>query len=86
MALKLKVKEPETIRLQAVGADAASLRASAGIPIYPNDYTGSYTITPGAEAQTIPTDGLMMTSDLVVEAIPSNYGLITWDGSTLTVS
>ena len=49
-------------------------------------YEGSYEITPSAEAQTIPTRNLRMTDDLVVNPIPSNYGLITWNGSTLTVS
>ena len=49
-------------------------------------YEGSYNITPSADTQIIPTDGLRMTADLVVNPIPSNYGLITWNGSTLTVS
>lgn len=49
-------------------------------------YTGSYTITPSNESQTLNTRGLRMTDDVVVEAIPSNYGLITWNGSFLTVS
>lgn len=49
-------------------------------------YTGSYQITPSAETQTLQTSGLLMTNDVVVNPIPSNYGLITWNGSTLTVS
>ena len=49
-------------------------------------YEGSYEITPSAEAQTIQTKNLRMTDDLVINPIPNNYGLITWNGSTLTVS
>lgn len=49
-------------------------------------YTGSYTITPGMEAQTLATDGLRMTGNVTIEAIPQNYGLITWNGSFLTIS
>ena len=49
-------------------------------------YEGPYEVTPTATAQTLPTDGLVMTADVVVQPIPSNYGLITWNGVALTVS
>lgn len=49
-------------------------------------YEGDYTITPTAAAQTIPVIGKTMRQNLKVDPIPSNYGLITWNGSTLTVS
>ena len=49
-------------------------------------YQGAYEVTPGDEPQTLHTNGLMMDRDLTVGAIPSNYGLITYDGSTITVS
>ena len=49
-------------------------------------YEGSYEITPSATAQVLPTASLRMTGDLTVNPIPSNYGLITWNGSTITVS
>ena len=49
-------------------------------------YTGEYTVTPSSEAQTLETNGLRMTDNITVQPIPSNYGLITWDGSTITVS
>ena len=49
-------------------------------------YIGEYTYTPTDETQTIPIMGLMATDDITINPIPSNYGLITWDGATLTVS
>lgn len=49
-------------------------------------YTGETSFTPSAEAQTVPTAGRTMNADITIEPIPSNYGLITWDGSTITVS
>lgn len=49
-------------------------------------YEGEYTITPTAAAQTIPVIGKTMRRNLIVDPIPSNYGLITWNGSALTVS
>ena len=45
------------------------------------------TATPSREAQVIlPDEGYAALSAVTVDPIPSNYGLITWNGSTLTVS
>ena len=49
-------------------------------------YTGETDFTPSAEAQTIRTAGLIMDGDITIEPIPSNYGLITWNGSYIRVS
>lgn len=49
-------------------------------------YKGPYTVTPTENAQTLQTMGLDMTQNLVVAPIPNNYGLISWDGSAITVS
>ena len=54
---------------------------AGGIP-----YEGAYEATPTQETQTFATSGKVMRGDFVVQPIPSNYGLITWDGSVLTVS
>lgn len=54
--------------------------------VSPPSYQGSYTVTPSNAVQTLPTNGMLMSGDLKVNPIPSNYGLITWNGSTLTVS
>lgn len=85
MAIKLKV-QTDNYKLKTATQDTAKFKASVGIPIYPDPYTGEYTVTPSAETQTLSTEGLMMTSNVTVNPIPSNYGLITWNGSTLTVS
>lgn len=49
-------------------------------------YEGPYEVTPGPEAQILRTKDLRMTGNVTVNPIPSNYGLITWDGSKLRVS
>lgn len=49
-------------------------------------YEGDYAFTPSDEAQTISIEGRTASQDIVINPIPSNYGLITWDGRTLTVS
>ena len=49
-------------------------------------YEGDYTVTPSAETQTLDTRNLRMTDNITINPIPNNYGLITWNGSTITVS
>ena len=49
-------------------------------------YAGPYEVTPGREAQVLPTEARTLAQDVVVNPIPHNYGLITYNGSTITVS
>lgn len=56
--------------------------AGADVPAY----GGEYTVTPQTVEQTLPTKDYLLTENIVINPIPSNYGLITWNGSTLTVS
>lgn len=49
-------------------------------------YAGEYEFTPTEQEQTISIAGKVARNDITINPIPSNYGLITWDGSTLTVS
>lgn len=58
---------------------------NGGAKTYPN-YTGTYEVTPTSEVQVLPTENRTLTRDIVINPIPSNYGLITWNGSVLTVS
>lgn len=50
------------------------------------DWEGPYEVTPSDSEQVLEVDGHAMRGNLVVQPIPSNWGRITWDGSTLTVS
>lgn len=49
-------------------------------------YRGDYEYTPTQNTQTVEINGLLATQNITINPIPSNYGLITWNGSTLTVS
>ena len=49
-------------------------------------YDGSYVVTPGQGVQILNTKNLVCNDNITIEAIPSNYGLVTWNGSILTVS
>ena len=73
---------------------AVSLSASVDVAVgvgtqthrVQDPYTGSYEATPTSAAQTFDTTGKLMVREFTVNPIPSNWGLITWNGSTLTVS
>ncbi len=50
------------------------------------EYSGATVVTPSSEVQVLPTEEKVVLENIVINPIPSNYGLITWNGSVLTVS
>lgn len=48
-------------------------------------YTGQTTVVPSEVQQILQTDGKKIKSDVIIEPIPSNYGRIIWNGSTMTI-
>ena len=74
-----------------VTADPAAVSTGTGTPVARDyverpAYEGDYEVTPSAEEQVLLTKHLRMTDNVTIKPIPSNYGLITWNGSTITVS
>ena len=49
-------------------------------------YEGETVFTPTRQTQTIQAEGFLFSENITINPIPSNYGLITWDGVTITVS
>lgn len=49
-------------------------------------YDGPTEFTPSGSTQTIAIENKKALADITINPIPSNYGLITWNGSELTVS
>ena len=49
-------------------------------------FEGDYEYTPSEETQTIQIAGKTAAENITINPIPSNYGLITWNGAVLTVS
>ena len=76
---------PMQVAVSGVIVDMNSSTNVAPLPP-PPPYEGDYTVTPSASTQTLSTAGMKMTGDVTINPIPSNYGLITWDGTTITVS
>lgn len=50
------------------------------------DYDGPYEFTPTMETQTVPTKEKALLNNIVINPIPQNYGLITYNGAYITVS
>lgn len=59
-----------------------SVIVSEGFPVY----GGPVTVVPGPETQVLETQYMTVMDKITVEPIPRNYGLITYNGRTITVS
>lgn len=87
MAIKLTVNISETAVLKVAGADPVALDVEPSILVDRSKvYEGDYEFTPSDTAQTIEIANERAINNITINPIPSNYGLITWNGSTLTVS
>lgn len=53
--------------------------------VTPKSYSGSYEFTPSEERQEIQTEEKYLSENIVINAIPENYGRIVWDGAYLKV-
>lgn len=50
-------------------------------------YEGEYEVTPKTTEQSLPTSGKRLTADVIIKAIPKEYGLVSYDQDrTITVS
>ena len=49
-------------------------------------YNGLVEITPTNQTQVLETKQKLVRENIVINPIPQNYGLITWNGSVITVS
>ena len=75
-------------RLDATLSGVPSLTATLSLPqaVAVDEYSGPYEFTPGAAPQVVEIANKKATDNITINPIPQNYGLITWDGATLTVS
>lgn len=83
ISLNLHTDGELTLDLQSDGECGVVTRVTEySAPVY----TGATTVTPSAETQILQTANRTVTENITINPIPSNYGLITWDGTVLTVS
>lgn len=89
MAIRLKVLDGCPVRLKTGADETVLLQTGEGYPIYPEPYTGEYEITPTESEIGLQTNGLMMTSDVTVHGIPTDYvgsAIDRRDSSSISVS
>lgn len=82
--VSLEIEAERELALSVDGATEVALSVD-GTVFSPTEYHGTTTVTPSSERQVLATAGTALIEDIVVNPIPSNYGLVTWDGSTLSI-
>ena len=71
------------------GNNAVTIPVTFGMSMRSADfpwYDGAYEFTPSQEAQTIEIQDMVAARNITINPVPENYGLITWNGSVLTIS
>lgn len=76
-----------TCGIRANIGNAGNIRSNLVIASSDKDtWKGAYTFTPTQRDQRVPVSGLVMENDIIIEKIPDNYGLITYNGSKIRIS
>ena len=86
--IELETEENESVDIEVAEEADSEIELSMeeeGVGEYPV-YKGAYEVTPSFEKQTLETAYRVLTSNVVIAPIPSNYGKISYDGSTLTIT
>lgn len=87
MAIKLTVNTNTYAELAVNGSENIGFDAEPFVVIDRSIiYDGAYEWTPTDSLQTIEIANKKALDHIKINPIPNNYGLITWNGSTLTVS
>lgn len=80
---KLTPESKLTGSLSSGGTLSGGLSIGGAVAPY---YDGPYEFTPTQETQVVEIANQQAAQDIIINPIPNNYGLITWNGSVLTVS
>lgn len=81
-----KLSKPGEIKGKLSKKHTLSGKLTVPLTVSPPNFQGPYEVTPTQSTQVLNTEGLCTKRDIVVKPIPNNYGLITYNGSTITVS
>lgn len=79
-------REREHLKASFQEEGAFFARFGEFLGITPDPFTGEYEYTPTQSTQTVTIEGKTAVRNIIIKPIPSNYGLIAWNGSALTVS
>lgn len=83
LSLNLNIDGDMSISIPVDGETGTVIKVTEhDLPVY----SGQTEITPSGDTQVLQTANRTVLQNIIINPIPSNYGLITWNGSTLTVS
>lgn len=77
---------PQKIGVSHAGVQEIGMGNVYKITVGADPYEGEYVVTPTRERQVLETKHLAMAENVVIEPIPQNYGLITYNGFGLTIT
>lgn len=86
MAVILEVERITPAELVLEYEPTVEMEASEIMELTYEEYDGPVTFTPDRTGKTFPTANKLIRDNITIKPIPENYGLITWNGSVLTVS
>ena len=89
IAIPMNVAVSQVTLPVGVSSNAVSLPVSLGASYQMRQgdiYDGGYEFTPTQETQTVHTRNKTLLENITINPIPNNYGLITYNGSFITVT
>ena len=89
ITIPMQVSVSEVLLPVAVAVSAVNLPVNVAASYQMREgeiYDGPYEFTPTQETQTVSTAEKLLLENIVINPIPQNYGLITYNGSFITVS
>ena len=89
ITIPMQVSVSEVLLPVAVAVSAVNLpmQVAASYQMREGEiYDGPYEFTPSQETQMVSTAEKLLLENIVINPIPSNYGLVTYNGSIITIS
>ena len=96
--IRLTVADSDGITINADGESAIPMEPDKEqlVPIHveqvrtiwlnPDPYEGEYEFTPTGETQIVRTKHKTLDKNIVINPIPQNYGLVSYDGRIITIT
>ncbi len=91
ITIPMRISTPDDDISVRVASNDVEVRGGLSVvcnlgPLNVDIYDDEIVFTPVEEEQVVLTAGKFLQTNITINPIPSNYGLITWNGSTIRVS
>ena len=84
--MKFNISPTRNLRFDIQQSQQLAVKVNLGVPSRPLSYTGETEVTPSNVAQTLSTANRYMETDVMIGAIPNNYGLVTFSAAIPTAA